>query len=385
MMCSPYLTGSLAIMLVIVSFQYWTVSTENTDLGKRIFELQNQLKTGSKHILSLESDIKDLQKTNNKLEHSKNEEKKLKEEAESKYKDAVDEKEKLDKKLTEMSLQADEDEEKKKRLAEEKERQEETEDNLRDELDSVKGNLTVCTAELASERADKLLAPPAGASHVPPRHLGNNNLGPGQLPDVNPEAVSVIKKETQGMRFHQDKSGHWLPIIVQGDPQRPRAQPSLSVMDIKPGHLSANKDTLLGAGLAIVEPRHNDKPGGISSSSKPPAQDTDELNLPGDNLDNAEDDSQIAQHENGPEGKEEIQDDDQNPDGQIDERVDLDKQIYLDDKNHAEGDIKDETLTGERDDENTDDFGTGNEDVGEEKLENLKESLKKEDESPMTR
>ena len=120
-----------------------------------------------------------------------------------------------------------------------------------------------------------------------------------------------------GMRFHQDKSGHWLPIIVQGDPQRPRAQPSLSVMDIKPGHLSANKDTLLGAGLAIVEPLHNDKPGGISSSSKPPAQDTDELNLPGDNLDNAEDDSQIAQHENGPEGKEEIQDDDQNPDGQV--------------------------------------------------------------------
>ena len=39
--------------------------------------------------------------------------------------------------------------------------------------------------------------------------------------------------------------------------------------------------------------------------------------------------------------------------------MDLDKQIYLDDKNHAEGDIKDETLTGERDDENTDDFGTG--------------------------
>ena len=38
---------------------------------------------------------------------------------------------------------------------------------------------------------------------------------------------------------------------------------------------------------------------------------------PRDNLDNAEDDSQIAQHENGPEGKEEIQDDDQNPDGQV--------------------------------------------------------------------
>ena len=36
-----------------------------------------------------------------------------------------------------------------------------------------------------------------------------------------------------------------------------------------------------------------------------------------ENLDNAEDDSQIAQHENGPDGKKEIQDDDQNPDGQV--------------------------------------------------------------------
>jgi len=335
-MCSPYLTGSLAVMLVIVSFYYWIVSTENNDLDKKIQELQQQLKTGSNHIISLESEIKDLQKTNEKWNKERNKERKLKEEVEKKHKEVLQEKEKLDQKLTEMSLQADEDEEKKKRLTEEKERQEETEDDLRDELDSVKKNLTICSAELASERAEKLLVPPPGADKVPPRHLGNNNLGPGQLPDLNPEAVSVIKKETQG------------------------------------------------AGLSIVEPRESDKLDG-TSSSKPPAPDTDELNLPGDNLDNAEDDSQIAQHENGPEGKEEIQDDDQNPDGQIDERVDLDKQVYLVDKNHVEGDIKDETFTGDGDDGNTDEFGTGNEDVGEEKLESLRESLKKEDETPMTR
>merc|ERR1712062_217610 len=99
------------------------------------------------------------------------------------------------------------------------------------------------------------------------------------------------------------------------------------------------------------------------------------LPLPGDNLDNAEDDSQISQHENGPEGKEEIQDDDQNPDGQIDEAPGLDKQLYLMDKIESDGDRKDETLTG--DDGNVGDFGASNEDVGEEKLENLKESLKK--------
>ena len=110
----------------------------------------------------------------------------------------------------------------------------------------------------------------------------------------------------------------------------PRAQPSLSVMDIKPGQFRAKKDTLLGAGLTILEPgqgqdnqaflQQDNSPAGlgISSSSKPQIKDGGGvLPLPGDNLDNAEDDSQIVQHENGPEGKEEIQDDDQNPDGQV--------------------------------------------------------------------
>ena len=134
-----------------------------------------------------------------------------------------------------------------------------------------------------------------------------------------------------GMRFHRDKSGQWLPIVVQGDPNSPRAQPSFSVADIKAGHSRAKKDTLVGAGLSILESDENKKAVleadksqslGISSSSKPVIKPQimdggGVLPLPGDNLDNAEDDSQIVQHENGPEGKEEIQDDDQNPDGQV--------------------------------------------------------------------
>ena len=133
------------------------------------------------------------------------------------------------------------------------------------------------------------------------------------------------------MTFHKDKKGHWLPIIVQGDPNMPRAKPNVSVMDLKPGQLRAKKDTLVGAGLSILESDENKKAVleadksqslGISSSSKPVIKPQimdggGVLPLPGDNLDNAEDDSQIVQHENGPEGKEEIQDDDQNPDGQV--------------------------------------------------------------------
>ena len=57
----------------------------------------------------------------------------------------------------------------------------------------------MCQAELASERAEKLLVPPVGANRIPPLHLDNKyNLGPGQLPDINPDSVSVVKKETQG-------------------------------------------------------------------------------------------------------------------------------------------------------------------------------------------
>lgn len=194
MMCSPYLTGSLAVMLVIVSFNYWTVSTENNDLGKKIQELQQQLKTGTSHIQSLESDIKDLKSYNEDLKKSKNDERKLKDDAENKHKELLERKEELDQELAKMKA---DDELEERRMAEESEAQEKTVDSLRDELDSAKTNLTVCQSELAAERADKLLVPPPGAQ-VPPRHLGHNNLGPGQLPDLNPEAVSVVRKETQG-------------------------------------------------------------------------------------------------------------------------------------------------------------------------------------------
>ena len=85
-MCSPYLTGSLAVMLVIVSFNYWSVSTENNELARKIRELQQQLKTGTNHIESLESEIKDLRNTNDKIKVLKNSEKSLKEEAEKKFK-----------------------------------------------------------------------------------------------------------------------------------------------------------------------------------------------------------------------------------------------------------------------------------------------------------
>jgi len=162
------------------------------------------------------------------------------------------------------------------------------------------------------------------------------------------------------MVFHKDRAGQWLPILPPGNPNMPRAKPRVSVMDLSQSK-RVKKHALVGAGLTIVDdgvklvdnavsPSPKVEVLNLSSSRKPvsssqgglaesrvegvvPAPKIVEneagvMPLPNvinsgdekagsENLDNAEDDSQIAQHENGREGKEEIEDDDQNPDGQV--------------------------------------------------------------------
>jgi len=378
-MCSPYLTGSLGIMLCLVTFNYWSVSTQNSDLVKKAEEMQQQLQLGSKHIHSLEEEIRDVRKQVKSCKEKLTEERELKKDVEFKFKDMSDNRDKLQKKISELVSEGDEVEKKK---IEQEEELESLKQQLRESKDQsvmINANLTACHSELASERAEKLAAHPQ-AANIPPRHLPNaGGLGPGQLPNVDPNAVSVIRKETQGMKFHKDKNGHWLPILPPGDPNMPRAKPNVSVMDLAENK-RVKKHALVGAGLSIVDkagkPLDFDsksaspspKVMNLSTSKKPvgsssegsevkaqqvgvvPApkivdneagvmplpldlgKPADESKAGSENLDNAEDDSHIAAIENGPEGNKEIQDDDQNPDGQIDETVDLDKQHYLVDK-----------------------------------------------------
>ena len=134
------------------------------------------------------------------------------------------------------------------------------------------------------------------------------------------------------MKFHKDKSGHWLPIIVQGDPHKPRAQPSVSVMNIISSITRVKKDALIGAGLTIEEGEAHDvkneevanivhgsssrKPivmsssqrSDVKSSSQAVSPDKDVIPVP--NLDNVEDDSNVNHNE-------ELSDGDQDPDGQV--------------------------------------------------------------------
>jgi len=339
-MCSPYLTGSLGIMLCLVTFNYWTVSTQNSDLVKKVEEMQQQLQLGSKHIQSLEEETREIRKQMKKYKDMIGEEKELKKEVELKFKDMSKQKDDLKQRLNVMSELKSEGDESEKKLAEDREMQEKAMDSLRDELEEVKvklmsaqSNLTSCQAELASDRADKLLVPPGGAV-MPPRHLGrSDSLGPGQLPDVNPGAVSVIKKETQGAGLSiVDNAVKMVDNMVNKVAVSP--SPKVEVMNLSSSRkpVSSSQGGLAGGQQIGVVPAPKIVENEAGVMPLPNVIKTGDGKAGFDNLDNAEDDSQIVQHENGPEGKEEIQDDDQNPDGQIDETVDLDKQHYLVDK-----------------------------------------------------
>ena len=167
----------------------------------------------------------------------------------------------------------------------------------------------------------------------------------------------------KGMVFHLDPTGRqYLPILPRGNPKAPRPPPLHSVMDLKVPKAppvpspkpqkepegSRTKRHLPFAGSASAgdhpPPLHlppgpsSPKPRGISSSSSVkrlvPANHCSldisfnpssvglvdnvggVMPLP-NNLDQAEDDAHIPLHKNGPDGKIMLEDDDQDPNGQV--------------------------------------------------------------------
>jgi len=333
LICSPYLAGSLGVMLCLVTFNYWSVSTHNSDLVRKVEELQHQLKGGSNHIQTLREEVLDVRK---QLKSYKD---KVKEERE--LNDSI-KKEKDDIKLELIEANKSEGEKAKRKLSETIELHGKAMDKIKEELrvvkeelQSVRTNLTTCKAEVASERAEKLVVPPQGAV-IPHRHHGKKDvLGPGQLPDINPRAVSVVKKETQGMVFHKDKAGNWLPILPAGNPDMPRAKPSVSVMDIKKTKI-VNKLENKVESNAVTPSSNNEKPGSPSQGGVDAPEivinEAGVLPLPNpiqsgegrillENVDDTEDDSHATQQGNQ---AREIHDD-ENPDGQIVDNIDLDK------------------------------------------------------------
>jgi len=383
-MCSPYLTGSLGIMLCLVTFNYWTVSTQNSDLVQKVEEVQQQLQFGSKHIQSLEEETNEIRKQVKKYKDKVAEEKEMKKEVEMKYKDMSKQREDYKNKLDAMTLLKSEGEETEKKLLEDKEMQEKAMDRLRDELEeakvrveSLQTNMTSCLAELANA----IQKVPAVENPIPPRHLGGSgSLGVGQLPDVDPQVVSVIRKETPGAGLTiVSNSSKKMLNIVNNVGVSPSAVVEVKNLSSSRKPVSSSQRQEVGSNQLGVAPAPKIvvNEGGVMPL---PNNIKSDRKIGNENLDNAEDDSHIIQNENGPEGKKDIQDDDQNPDGQIDETVNMDKQHYLIDKaaeELGEGDEEGQVGKSNEFDNNLEDEDEDDDGIMRDNLDNLKESLNK--------
>jgi len=203
-MCSPYLTGALSFVLIFVVFNYWTISVQNNDLMQRVEKMQQQLRTGSDRLLELENNYKakssDLSDSHLKLSQCTQEKEDL---------------EKLvEKKNSAMNRDKHNQEEEVNRLNEEKEQLQSEIDSLQDENDKLHKKQISSEAELTQAQTD-LLAERAKAQDLQGKlaellrqqpHIADVDtgaepqpvLGEGQLPDVDPAAVSVLKKDTLG-------------------------------------------------------------------------------------------------------------------------------------------------------------------------------------------
>jgi len=207
---------------------------------------------------------------------------------------------------------------KSQKLTEEKEVLERRTKELEEEVEGAKRSLKDLEGEVASLRAEQLKPKVRPAIRLTGGGGGDvqesGGLGRGQLPDVDPKAVSVVQKETRG-------SGS------DGD------HPLMAPRHLPPGPSSP-------------------KPRGISSSSSVKSvglvDNVAGVMPPPNNLDQAEDDANIPLHKNGPEGKIMLEEDDQDPNGQIDELVDPEKQQFLQDK-AMKAETKDIVVEGRED------------------------------------
>merc|ERR1719206_526371 len=280
---------------------------------------------GTKHIESLEEETREVRKQLKTYKDRVKEEKELKNEVEMKFKDVNKNRDELKERLDAMLVLKSEGDETERKLSEDKEIQSKAMDSLRDELEevkvellSVKTNLTSCQDDLRSEKSEKVSKTPE-VDGMPPRHLGRSDgLGPGQLPDVKAGAPCVQAKETQGSGLVIE-DGHWNALNMDESIDKMSVSPSpkVEVMNLS----SSKKPVSPSPGGKVVDKPDVDETKLVVNEAGvmplPHIDKSGEGKAGFVNLDNAEDDSQIAQHENGPDGKKEIQDDDQNPDGQV--------------------------------------------------------------------
>jgi len=260
LLMSPYFTGSLGAMLIIVSFSYWSVSTHNKFLTNKLSEIQEQLKIQVNTLEDLEVRSAKyqlvLKQERDKLENERD--------------DCLKKFDLLEKENIHQVGKIHELEELKDNLNKENEDLKDVEEEvrLRDENNKLQENLDIAQSKLSTlenkleeeeiksrdlqgKLSELLETDPHAAARMPPSQFFGRQaqLGQGQLPDVNPASVSVIKKDTLG------GGGNVLKILPPASPKP--ASPGLKLLPEIINHADQNfgpSPPVPGRGISSTSP-----------------------------------------------------------------------------------------------------------------------------------
>jgi len=353
-MCSPYLTGSLGVMLVLVSFNYWSVSTQNYDLLTRIQQMQSQLAIGSEKIEEIEkkeetlvsslrtkdSDLSECRNEKNELKKQNTYQRTSREKAEERLREETEKKKAAS--SDKESLQTDVN-----RLTEEK-------DALQVQIDTLHEDLVKSdnrTAELGHKLEEIRAQYNQNRNQEELKEEGfkvanvANKIGilEGQLPDVNPAAVKIERAKNEGTGLHlvplndtikaEEAGADLVDNVAEVDLSKDE-QKIEDVNSINGTNSKSTSTTKKSVGLAAAEqvaapveavevaqekiepvdtmPDLGDDPdqGSPLGQERVERENVDEVNP-----DKGEADNQRPLYENGPNGRDDLADDDQDPGG----------------------------------------------------------------------
>jgi len=358
-MCSPYLTGSLALMLVLVGFNYWSVSTQNQDLLVKTSAMQQQLRVGSDRVQEMETNYSNLKHEHTIVTDEKSqcdaEKKKLTESCEKTKLSKDSEISRLAEKngdlledIKKLKIECEENSEKEIKLSEEKEtmlREREdlikAKEDLEAEIEKLKTSLSAAESK-AADLQGKLSELLNQKGHVNQNQISEvesvAKLPNGQLPDVDPGAVSVIKKDTlgppglnllpedgqpagisssNGNKQQQEESAGQNTLTKDNehskeDKEEPKEEDENVTMLMEKA--LENKEVDAKETIDVA----NEK---VNADAVEEKEDKNDEDI--EDLDRQEADSFIPQLENAKEGRKEIKNDDQDPAGDIEESENL--------------------------------------------------------------
>eukprot|EP00088_Acartia_fossae_P054382 TRINITY_DN6242_c0_g1_i4.p1 TRINITY_DN6242_c0_g1~~TRINITY_DN6242_c0_g1_i4.p1 ORF type:complete len:442 (+),score=110.03 TRINITY_DN6242_c0_g1_i4:79-1404(+) len=202
LLMSPFITGSLGFLLLIVGLSYWSATTQNRYLTQKLEELQRDVRLEAKLVEDTEARCAKYElhitEEKDKLQEEVNDCRKKFDLLEKEnihqvgvIQDLEERNGKLQTQIDQLSMDSVEE----NRLQDQNQALQDTIDQLQTKIGDIESQLIA-----EKVKSEDLQGKISISNSNEQSHTGGlkHSLGPGQLPDVNPAAVNVIKKETFG-------------------------------------------------------------------------------------------------------------------------------------------------------------------------------------------